>query len=57
MSSTKLVLATSKVCLVFFCSLAWNRITTTVEPPETGQHGDEPFALSREIVLLQRFTK
>ena len=27
----------------------------TVEPSERGQHGDEPFVLSREVVLFQRF--
>ena len=27
----------------------------TVEPPKRGQHGDEPFVLSREVVLFLRF--
>ena len=29
--------------------------TGTVEPPKRGQHGDEPFVLSREVVLFRRF--
>ena len=27
----------------------------TVEPPKRGQYGDEPFVLSREVVLFRRF--
>ena len=27
----------------------------TVEPPKRGQHGDEAFVLSREVVLFRRF--
>ena len=30
---------------------AWH----TVEPPKRGQHGDEPFVLSRGVVLFRRF--
>ena len=26
-----------------------------MEPPKRGQHGDEPFVLSREVVLFWRF--
>ena len=27
----------------------------TVEPPKKGQHGNEPFVLSRKVVLFRRF--
>ena len=27
----------------------------TVEPPKRGQHREEPFVLSREVVLFRRF--
>ena len=34
--------------------LQWLKVTT-VEPSKRGQHEDEPFVLSREVVLFQRF--
>ena len=32
-----------------------HKFANTVEPLKRGQHGDEPFVLSREVVLFRRF--
>ena len=37
------------------CATLHNFLLNTVEPPKRRQHGDEPFVLSREVVLFRRF--
>ena len=42
-------------CILDQQSLSVCEVSDTVEPPKRGQCGDEPFVLSREVVLFQRF--
>ena len=45
----------ARIPLVLAFSKLHAKCTSTVEPPKRGQQGDEPFVLSREVVLFRRF--